>query len=245
MAKWRKLLLPAALIAAWLPGVGAGMADGSFPDVQLTPSTPEVQHTSDRICRELNRAKFPVGECPKVWISPNLGEALAPDSPKSVQVRIVGLASSSGTVLTPDNETLPFGPSIPEVNSVLLHTHELLHRTYTARPTGEIDEWGRKRLNIWDYTPEDQYWDESLTEAVAIDVLPMIFRRVWGRGWVPRFDTRVYPEGVSHVRGLSVRATGSPWRSRRARSWRAWVLKSPPAVRRAAIADAINNRKEP
>lgn len=70
--------------------------------------------------------------------------------------------------------------------------------------------------------------EEGAVEAVTHDLRPAWLKRVRGR------DAAVpvaYPQWVASVRRASAVATKRPWKSSRARLWRARLVATPPLQR--------------
>lgn len=240
-------LIATILVALAVTSIAAGQPaerDATWPELALEAAPADTQALSNRICRWLTARRFQVGDCPQVYVSDDLPRMVAreecPDNPVVRQCRaaqsVAAIATRSGTVMAPDWADLTFGIQTPSADAILTHTHELLHRVQAARAAGVMAN-GRERIALWDWTPDDHYWEEALAEAVAQDLLPGIHRSLYPRFEVPRRPPYVaYGPSVRHLRALTARATRSPWRSRRARSMRAWLLRSDITTRRAAIA---------
>lgn len=240
----RRLVAAALVVLALVAGTASAQTDPSYQSLQV--STPDlfVQEHSNRLCRALIALRFPVGPCPHVWVGDNLAELMAqqicPDDPVVSSCRaarqVSAIATGGGTVLSPDWVDLPFGLAMPDEQSVLLHVHELLHRVQASRATG-YTPGGSLAIASWEWTDEDRYWEEALVEAVSQDILPAVYRRVYPRFEAPRHPAVAYAQSVRRLRAVTARATRGSWRSRRARSLRAALLRAPIEVRRQALAD--------
>lgn len=200
--------------------------------LELSPATPQVQALSNRVCRVVRSAGFPVGPCPQVWVARELEHL------DGVPSGVAAAASPAGTLVTPAWNVPPVGllGACPE-QDVMVHAHELLHRLHAAR-VAYVTADGRPVPHAWLWTDEDRWWEEAAVEAVTRDLLPILTRKLCKAApWPEQLDA--YPRRVQAIRAVSARATRSSWRSRAARSWRAWFVRQPVETRRAALAAAF------
>lgn len=91
------------------------------------------------------------------------------------------------------------------------------------------------------------WWEEAVTEAVTLDLLPEYSREIFGarlrRGVVDELGSGVYAERMRIVRQMSRFATGTRgWDNPHARFWRAQLMRGSYTQRAAMIEDAYSVR---
>lgn len=234
----RRCVLVLALVVAgwcWAMGQSAAHTDPSYRLLELEPAPARQQRISDTVCRHLAARGFNVRPCPRVWTTPSMH--LVHDGPTH---GIAAVATSAGTVLAPvvpewGRTVQGMGMTEPTELELRVHVHELLHRLHAVRPAGVTTD-GLTVLEHWSWTPWQRQVEEWAVEAVTLDLLPGAYRRLTTttptRG---QLTPDAYADGVRSFRAISARIVGAGWRTRPARSWRAWFVKQDQQTRTAAL----------
>jgi hypothetical protein len=238
----RCLVIGALLLAAWCWAAGQGSAhQAGDPDpsygttLDLEHAGTRQQRISDQSCRFLIARGFPVGPCPRVYVTDDLEDLHGGPS------TVVAVATAAGTVLDPflvqwgrEVAALMGGSPVPSETELRVHLHELLHRIQAVRAHG-VDQWGRVELEHWRWTAWERQVEEWAVEAVTMDLLPIAVAKA-DPGLEITADLDAYAAGVRSFRAMSARAVGTSWRSRQARSWRAWFVRQDVSIRMDALA---------
>lgn len=239
----RCVLVIAVLVAAWCWAAGQGSAAQSGdPDpsygtsLELDAAPARQQRISDRACRFLVARGFNVDPCPRVYLTAGLARM------EGMPANVVAVATAAGTVLDPtmavwsDEVEQMGGRMMPPTDLELrVHLHELLHRLHATQSTG-VDAWGRVALAAWSWTAGERSVEEWAVEAVTMDLLPIAQAKMDPGNAYGEPELDAYARGVRIFRAMSARAVGASWRSRAARSWRAWFVRQPMSTRVQALA---------
>lgn len=221
------LLVVLAAGVASAHGAASPNVDPSFPHLTVEAADPGVQALSNQACRHLRRAGFPV-PCPRVYLAKNLDEGVA------------AAASPLGTLVTPEFNVDPRGAGrwlCPRVE-LHVHVHELLHRLQATR-VAYVTAQGQPIPMPWLWADRDVWWEEAAVEAVTLDVMPGVVRRLCSDAQLDNGHFEAYPRQVAAFRAASARAVRAGWRTTAARSWRAWFVRQPVETRRLALASVL------